>query len=508
MSRIGQILIREGLATEGNVARALGVQRFAGARLGTLLLERGTVAEDELGKALGRQLRCEYIPWQMLGDVPPTTIDSLPAKFAVRHAAVPYEQGEGYLKIVLRDPGDLLILDELFFVTGHKVIPAVAPEVRIYQALEKYYGERRTPRFAILAEKLSRSVARTITRPASPPPSFFSDASPKPPRSPLPHEIWGEGSEPETVQQPIIQDWKITDAPAVTWGASPRGEPEPEAEEETISWEETPPSPPVISWAEMSPPPLWISEAPPSPRERPAPRRLSEAGGRGEGGALAVDSAALSFIGPEPGRFEESRAESSAGPRAAAPGALPGQAQPPPPAHREPVHAERVFPATMPAAADFPEVLAARGRDSISAAALAAMARRFPRGAIFAVKPGGVSGWDATGERTDREALRSVEIPWTEPSIFLNVRLSRSFYLGPLPPLSRHEAIAKAMGGPAEDCLVQPVLIREKPLAFLYAEFARERGATPMDLAYMRELASAAASAFAASIRLKKKEVV
>ncbi len=34
-----------------------------------------------------------------------------------------------------------------------------APEVRLYQALEKYYGERRTPRFAILAEKLTRPTA-------------------------------------------------------------------------------------------------------------------------------------------------------------------------------------------------------------------------------------------------------------------------------------------------------------------------------------------------------------
>jgi hypothetical protein len=52
------------------------------------------------------------------------------------------------------------------------------------------------------------------------------------------------------------------------------------------------------------------------------------------------------------------------------------------------------------------------------------------------------------------------------------------------------------------------VTIREKPVAFLYAEFAPERGATPLDLAFARELAAAMAAALAASIRLKKKPVI
>ena len=58
----------------------------------------------------------------------------------------------------------------LFVVAGYDPLPAVSPEVRIYQALEKWYGERRTPRFAILAEKLSRPVAPAVIRKPLPPP--------------------------------------------------------------------------------------------------------------------------------------------------------------------------------------------------------------------------------------------------------------------------------------------------------------------------------------------------
>ena len=80
------------------------------------------------------------------------------------YAAILYDRGENFVKIALRDPSDLRVLDELFFVVGKKIVVGVAPEVRIYQALEKYYGKLRTPRFAILAEKLSRPEAAPAPR--------------------------------------------------------------------------------------------------------------------------------------------------------------------------------------------------------------------------------------------------------------------------------------------------------------------------------------------------------
>lgn len=506
MSRIGQILIREQLATENSVARALGVQHFAGGRLGTLLLERGSVAEDELGRGLSIQHGCDYIPWQILGSVAAPVIASIPAKFAVRHAAIPFERAESYLRVALRDPSDLRILDELFFVTGRKIIPAVAPEVRIYQGLEKYYGERRTPRFAILAEKLSRPSVRA-SRPAPavavpPPPSFFgappSPSVPPPPgfgttegrtSGPLPHEVWGNAGD-EAAELPIIQSWRVPDLPVVPFGgsAAPGDAPEEANGAETISWEEMAPSP-------TEPTPLWITE----------------------------EEAALSGV-----RAGDTYASRRATPEPPAAARIP----PPPPDVEPPVFAEvprraadveipeparsARRPVSLPSdrqaalrAFDFSEVIAARERDSVGKAALRAMVGRFRRAALFAAKPDRVTGWEAGGEGVRDGLIRDVAIPWNEPSVFLNVRLSRSFYLGRLPPLPRHEEFVQALGGAmAQECLVQPVTIKEKAVAFLYAEFAPDQGATPLDIAFVRELAAATAAALAASIRLKKKPVI
>ena len=162
----------------------------------------------------------------------------------------------------------------------------------------------------------------------------------------------------------------------------------------------------------------------------------------------------------------------------------------------------------MPAAEDFRSILAARGRDEVLRAALAALSRHFKRSAVFAVRPEGVAALAAAGEHVNSQALCDLRFPWSEPSIFLNVRLSRAFYLGPLPPLPRHRELAAALGGWPAECIVQPVLMREKTVAFFYAECASAQGATPADLTYSRELAGAAAAALAASIRLRKKQVI
>jgi hypothetical protein len=498
MTRLGQLLVRADLVSENHLARALGVQHFAGGRIGTLLLERGALHEDDLGRMLAEQHACEFVPWPVLAEVPPAAIAALPAKFAIRHSAVPFDRGEGFLRVALRDPSDLRILDELFFVTGRKIVPSVAPEVRIFQALEKYYGERRTPRYAILAEKLSRIAGRAGPKTVGPPPppDFFPDSPPRP-LSPAQSPGAAEGANAELPPPPV----KMPDAPLTPWApvaGAPGTEDEPEDE--------------VISWEEMSPPSLWIpapietepvAPAEPPRTPKPVPARPRE----------TPPPATPPPLPPGP------PVAASPGPSTAAPlSPTPEIVEPAPPVP-EPARRPRAVPPGSPRAPvpapegatrfaaetfDFPDVLAASERGAVVAQAVVALARRFPRVAVFGSKPDRITGLAGAGKGIDSTRVAAIEIPWGDPSVFLNVRLSRAFYLGALPPLPRHRPISEAMGGWSEECVVQPVWIKDKAVAFLYAEFNADRGATPMDLAYLRGLASASATALAASIRSRR----
>ena len=449
--RIGHLLTRAQLVSEAQLAHALEVQSFAGGRIGTLLLERGILSEEDLGKTLALQHGCGYVSWSVLTDLPPEVLAVLPGRFALKHFAVPYENGEGYVKMALRDPADLSIFDELVFVTGRKVLVAVAPEVRIYQALEKHYGKLRAPRFALLADKLSRLHRTASTRLAGSPPApdFFAEM-------------------PGAAEESQLDAGPITLAPS----------PDPEF---------LPPEP------ERSP------AGAPRPPPRPSPfGRATSALATGE----AASSDALDAIPWE---------DSTGGRSHPSPAAREEEGLPPAPFEEMVPFEEAGFDSIepFPGGPDegFPEVAAGTERDAIADAVLEALGRRFTRAAIFSSRSDGVAGWVADGDRVDPSGVRSFSASWTEPSVFLNARLSRTFYLGPLPFLPRHDRLAAALGGWPGECVVQPVFIGDRPVAFLLVTAARPGAVTAEDLGYLRDLSEAAASAFENAIRLKKREI-
>jgi hypothetical protein len=461
-TRLGHLLTQAGLVTEAQLARALEVQNFAGGRLGTLLLERGALSEDDLGKTLALQHGCGHIPWSALLDLPADTLALLPARFAIKHSAIPLERGEGYVKMTLIDPSDLRVVDELVFVTGKKIVVAVTPEVRIYQALEKYYGKLRAPRFAALAEKLSRPARTPSARPKGPPseapppaPDFFADMggvepdpesrpalslappleSSMPLRPPPPPSFFG----PEEATEIGWDNPEESQPTPFNW--APADEPEQPAAPETVSWDDTTGGRSKTKLKALEPPP-------PEPYEEPGPDEEEP---------------------PFASAFEPS----------------------------EPFEGEEAFAA----------VTAATDRDGIADAVLEALARRFERAAIFSSRSEGVAGWASAGPGVDASAIAGFSATWTEPSVFMNARLSRVFYLGPLPVLPRHDQLAAALGGWPGECAVQPVFIGERPIAFLLVTVSQPGAVTAEDLDFLRELSDAAASAFAKAIRLRKREI-
>jgi hypothetical protein len=474
-TRIGHLLTRAGLVTEAQLARALEVQNFAGGRIGTLLLERGALGEEDLSKTLALQHGCGSIPWTVLADVPAETIALLPARFALKHCAIPYERGEGYVKMALRDPSDLRVFDELVFVTGRKVIVGVAPEVRIFQSLEKYYGKLRAPRFALLAEKLSRLQRTPSSRAIGPPPApdFFA-------------EMAASAQDRESVPS-----FSLEPAP----DPSPSPQPEPLLVPEEVpgaEWERPSEHPPRDTQSEAE---SWESPGEPQPMERPDEPRPSPFGWAPAGE-------------PEPPHAPESIPwDDTTGGRSRPRAETPGSPAPDTYQEEAPFVLELEPLESFEGEETFEAVAAATERDAIADAVLEALARRFERAAIFSSRSEGVAGWASAGPDVDASAIRGFSATWTEPSVFMNARLSRVFYLGPLPLLPRHDQLAAALGGWPGECVVQPVFIGERPVAFLLVTAQQPGAVTAEDLDFLRELSDVASAAFAKAIRLRKREI-
>lgn len=164
-TELGALLIARALLTEEHLRRALERQRSFGGRIGTCLLEIGAVSEDDLLTVLAEQLNVPIATTSDLRELPAELIELLPASTALNCSAVPFRQSAGRVDVALLDPGDFALEDELSFSMGMRIRPHIANELRIVDALHRYYGGDVPLRFRSLLDHQDKS-SETLERPA------------------------------------------------------------------------------------------------------------------------------------------------------------------------------------------------------------------------------------------------------------------------------------------------------------------------------------------------------
>jgi hypothetical protein len=160
---------------------ALRTQEFFGGHLGSILIDLGFLQEHALGETLSRAAGVRYAPAELFEDIPPEVIKALPGKVAERHRAVPIRIQQKRLHLAMLNPKDLVCLDEISYITGMVVVPYVAPEFRIFRALERYYGVQppRAQRISISGQVDPRDLAPEPGSAAPPPPPARASSIPE-----------------------------------------------------------------------------------------------------------------------------------------------------------------------------------------------------------------------------------------------------------------------------------------------------------------------------------------
>jgi hypothetical protein len=165
--KLGEILIREGILSEHQLRKALNAQLVYGGHLGTCLIELGYVNENQLGQVLSEVFKVPFASVDRFHDIPPHVIQSLPTKLVEKLNAVPFERHHKKMSIAMIDPTNIHAIDEMSFATGCKTVPWVAPEVRIAQAMERYYGIQRRQRYILVCNELDHVRSAKKQSPAA-----------------------------------------------------------------------------------------------------------------------------------------------------------------------------------------------------------------------------------------------------------------------------------------------------------------------------------------------------
>jgi hypothetical protein len=184
--KLGEILMSSGAVTAEELDQALTRARRVQQRLGSAFIALGIADVDQIAEALSQQLRVPPARDRHLRQVPHDIIALVPQEMARRLCAIPVGgTKDGELVIAMRDPGDAQAVAELEQVTDYRVVPAVASEVRLRQAIEGLYARSSaakrsrgaatgTPALAPIAGDRDANppkLARRSETPSQPPPS-------------------------------------------------------------------------------------------------------------------------------------------------------------------------------------------------------------------------------------------------------------------------------------------------------------------------------------------------
>ncbi len=136
--RLLELLVKENLLTAEQSQKATVEQRKTTERLGTVLKRLGFLSEEDLLDFLSRKYGIPVINLQRV-EVTEEIIKMVKKEIAQKYQVFPVRKVGNTLTLALSDPTVVLAIDDVQFATGLHVIPVLASETAIKEAIDKAY---------------------------------------------------------------------------------------------------------------------------------------------------------------------------------------------------------------------------------------------------------------------------------------------------------------------------------------------------------------------------------
>ena len=143
VSRLGELLVRNQMISDDQLAKAVTEQKREGVRLGAALISLGYVQEHDLASFLSKHYGVPSIDLKEF-DVDPAVIKLIPAEVAQKYQLLPINRAGSTLIIAMSDPSNIFAIDDIKFMTGYNVEVVVASEAAIKEAIDNYYDQSAT----------------------------------------------------------------------------------------------------------------------------------------------------------------------------------------------------------------------------------------------------------------------------------------------------------------------------------------------------------------------------
>lgn len=152
-----ELLLSSGKINKEQLDIALEKQKKTGKEIGAILVEEGIITEDELEFFLQKQASFEFMDLEkselysfLQADkgesvdfkkitIEDNVINLIPVDVAEKYKLIPIAEENGKIKVAMSDPTNIVTLEDIKQITGKEIIPLIASENSIAEAIDKYY---------------------------------------------------------------------------------------------------------------------------------------------------------------------------------------------------------------------------------------------------------------------------------------------------------------------------------------------------------------------------------
>jgi type IV pilus assembly protein PilB len=162
-NKIGECLVQAGLVTEEDLRTALAEQKGTGERLGVVLVRMNLATEKQIAKALGLQLGFPYVN---LGETPPdpSAVILIPKEVSLKRVCIAVGLEKNLLTVAMSDPLLFSLVQDLEFQTGYRIKQLVATRSDIIEAIQIGYPDKALARIGQSGSDLTVTPAGARAR--------------------------------------------------------------------------------------------------------------------------------------------------------------------------------------------------------------------------------------------------------------------------------------------------------------------------------------------------------
>ena len=140
-SKIGEILVNNGKATESGINEGLVQQKTTNEKIGTTLIEMGLIEEDDFATAYGQQLGYKKADNFILLEADSKVAALIPEDFARENRVLGVSSSDTTIVVAMEDPEDVVAIDSIKRLTNLNPDILVAGPSLLEKALDKVYGD-------------------------------------------------------------------------------------------------------------------------------------------------------------------------------------------------------------------------------------------------------------------------------------------------------------------------------------------------------------------------------